>query len=152
MIVGWGARALQQCYQNVLCGVHYYHLPVEPEPESVAKDRVHFHRDPALKAAMGEKVHTGQFRPAKGDFKKFHGLTAEAAWRETTPYCSMQVVLHPNLVEIDYDVCNPDYGDAATFVGHGIEVLWPGKTDPFRIARGLKKRGLPVVMVEKEKG
>jgi hypothetical protein len=54
----------------------------------------------------------------------------------------MQIVEHSTgLVEVDFDLWNPAYG-ALPLIFHGIEVVWPGKTDPFKVAKGLAKRGI----------
>ena len=74
-----------------------------------------------------------------------------AVWgvRERVAVASMQCILHQGqagdrvYLEIYFDRCNRDFGLALAF-GHAVERLWPGPTNPFAIARALRKRGADV--------
>jgi hypothetical protein len=47
-------------------------------------------------------------------------------------------VEHAEALEVDIDLCNPDAG-VAPALGHLVEVLWPGKTDPFRARKWIMR-------------
>ena len=73
-----------------------------------------------------------------------HGTTAVRGWRERVARFSMQIVEHNHgILEADFDLWNPNHGILPA-AGHLVECLWPGKTDPFRILRGLRGRGIEV--------
>jgi len=77
-----------------------------------------------------------------------HGATARYGWRESCARYSMQVVAHPeNLIEIDIDLWNPNYG-VAPAMGHWVEVMFGGRTSPYAVRKGLLKRGIEVPLVE----
>ncbi len=79
-----------------------------------------------------------------------HGETAVFSRREAVPFCAAQLTVHfSNTVEIDFDLCNPRMG-AVPALGHLVEVLWPGKTDPWRVMKGLRRRGFAVRDIRKE--
>jgi len=79
------------------------------------------------------------------DFNEEHGTTAIRGWRENVWRCSMQIVEHSTgLIEIDFDLFNPDWGALPALL-HGIECLWPGKTDSIKVMKGLRKRGFDPV-------
>ncbi len=71
---------------------------------------------------------------------KARGETAIRGWRQKVARYSMQIVEHrTEVIEIDIDLWNPDYG-LLPLICHGIEV-WRGKqTDPFAVRKGLAKR------------
>jgi hypothetical protein len=86
-------------------------------------------------------------------FNQNHGLSAIAGWRERRARCSMQLIEHEYgygvaALEADFDIFNPQHG-LFPAIGHLVEVLWPGKTSSFRIARMLRKRGIDVPDVRK---
>ena len=77
-----------------------------------------------------------------------HLLSFFDGYRERVPRYSAEIVFHHNeTIEIDFDYYNPDYGLLYMML-HGFECLknrlpWrKRKTDPFKIAAGLKKRGV----------
>lgn len=81
------------------------------------------------------------------DHKFTDQVSAIEGWHEYTPTNSIQIIRHDwGVIECDIDRFNPDFG-LAPLIGHGIECLWPGKTDSFKVARGLRKRGIPVTDV-----
>lgn len=132
----WSASDISQSLANVTAGLRYYRLPV-PQVMATLKDRVIFERHEGLIQGIGEL--TGHFDT--DEFIERHGTTAIRSWRESVAMYSMQIVEHVHCLEIDFDVCNPNYG-LAPAIGHLFEVLWPGRTDPQRIKRGLIKRGV----------
>lgn len=76
-----------------------------------------------------------------------HGVDAIDGFREDVAGPSAQLVLQPGFLEMDFDEHNPDR-DAVSLFGHVFEVLrnkfFGAKTDPYKIAEGLRKRGLDV--------
>jgi hypothetical protein len=81
-----------------------------------------------------------------------YGPSALWGVRQRWPTASMQCILHQGwagdqvLLEIDFDRCNPDMGLIPAF-GHLVECLWPGPTNPFAIARALRKRGAELMIL-----
>lgn len=151
MIWGWGSRAIVQCHANIVAGLRFYGFPALRSEDwlSAQRDR-NIVRLPSgfvtylLTRLMGE----GGFARDPGDFHHFHGPTATGSWRECVPFTSMHIVAFENgTAEIHYDLCNPS-GGVIPVIGHGLECLFPGPTNPFRVARGLKRRDIDVVMVE----
>jgi len=69
--------------------------------------------------------------------------TGRWSWRQNVARFSLQIVEHSVAFEMDIDLFNPDQGAVPAFL-HTLEVLRPGKTNPFRVMRGLRKRGIPV--------
>lgn len=76
-----------------------------------------------------------------------HGRNVIRAYRETVGRGAAQIVIHDVTIEIDFDYWQP--WDLVGFVGHGIEVIgnrvFRKKTDPFRVAKQLAKRGINAV-------
>ena len=131
------ASKQRQCLANLEAWIVALGLPALV-PLAVLEDRVIFrYSDPFVEAIA-----------ARSDFSRWdavtgHGATAHRGWRERRATCSAQVIEHTGgPIEIDFDLFNPDYG-AAPALGHLLECLRPGKTDPFRIQRALAKRGIP---------
>lgn len=92
-----------------------------------------------------------------------HGDSAFRSYREAVPFASLQVTWHhpegtafehvfdpgDKICEVDFDAGNPTFdelADAPALVLHGLEVLknklFRRKTNPFRIAWMLRKRGI----------
>ena len=71
-----------------------------------------------------------------------HGSNVEIGYRECVSRCAAQIVVHRNIIEIDFDLWQP--WDVIGWFGHGWEVvrnkLGNRKTDPFEVSAGLKKR------------
>jgi len=90
------------------------------------------------------------FDPEKHRFKRWdyvknHGVSAVGGWREYIGMYSMQIIRHEHgTLETDFDLFNPDFG-LGPVICHFWEVIIPGKTDSFRVLKGLRKRGLRVV-------
>ncbi len=129
-------RVILQARYNSEAGIRFYRLP--PMVVTAAlPDRTFFRGTPEFTEAL---QHLDYF--SCWDFNSLHGATAIRGWREAVATYSMQIVEHDSgLIEIDFDICNPA-GGLFPLIGHGIEVLWPGKTDPFKVAKGLAKRGI----------
>jgi hypothetical protein len=139
------AASIERCFLNVSAGLDYYGIG----PKSLAlyeaarlPDRVLFKPSPTT---LWQFAHSLDAMPEKfstWEYVQNHGVTAVRGWREEVPWCSMQIILHDTgIIEVDYDLCNPNYG-VLPAAGHLIEVLWPGKTNPWRIEKGLRKRGV----------
>ena len=104
-----------------------------------------------LKIAQDERemFNSTIHRFKRWDFVSNHGLSAIEGWREYEPMESMQIIRHDyGVLEVDFNRFNPDFGLALSF-GHLFEILRPGKTDSFAVAKGLRKRGIPVPDVRK---
>lgn len=97
-------------------------------------------------------------RESADGYARFHKLGN--SYREQVPCTSAEITVGgyfsrvlgrtiEHVVEIDFDYYNPDYGLFYMLL-HGIEVLknklpWrQTKTDPVKIAKGLRKRGIEV--------
>lgn len=87
--------------------------------------------------------------------------TALQGWRGTRPFAAIQIILHgpPErfiVLEIDFDELNAA-GGLLPLIGHGLEWAWyrlpqligrpQRRTNPYRIARMLRRRGVPVERV-----
>lgn len=115
-----------------------------------------------LKLPAHEFIHRMEYLEKNGLFKKWgangnHGTTASFGWRECVTQGSMQIVLHQynvdgtrTMLEVDYDMWNPDVSRGLfSSIAHGVECMWPGKTDPFKIAKLLNDRGVWVNTLNK---
>ena len=111
----------EQCLENIRDVLRHNKFS-ELEVDHVEEDRVWF----------------------KSKEKIGHGPDVISSWREPVPWYSLQIIHHANgLIECDIDIANPTQGIAPALT-HLCEICWPGKTDPFRIMRGLRKRGIKV--------
>ena len=86
-------------------------------------------------------------------------VTAAFGWRGTRVFGAIQIIQHhtqfDDYLEIDFDLSNPGRGFAPA-VGHAAEWLWlrrsrirgwsraPHKTNPYRIARMMRRDGIEV--------
>ena len=138
---------IAQCRANIDAVLRFYGLP-PIEILTAQTDRITAFAADGFAAAVSRAIfRTG---PHAGDpaFRSWglvgnHGTTAFRGWREDVPRCSLQIVEHEGRIfEMDVDLINPGYRDLVSIVGHGIETLWPGKTNPFRVRDGLRKRGI----------
>ena len=119
---------------------HYGYVP--PDPIRTAPDRCYYAATDQLLTAIADLAARGVLvqtaRPTN------HGETVIRGYRETVGRCSAQVIVHSDEVEMDFDFHNPR--DLVDGLGHLAEVLrnkWTGgKTDPFKIAAQLRKRGI----------
>lgn len=134
------ALRIKQCEVNCRALFAHYRLPETPTIATLS-DRTMFFTTDLFREKFAALV-PGQFET--WDFVRNHGTTAIRGWRERVARFSMQIVGHSqSLIEVDFDLFNPNYG-AALAVGHLIEVIWRGKTDSFRVMRGLRHRGIEV--------
>ncbi len=135
--------AIAQCYENIRAVLDFHLIP---QPTVLAKlvDRVMVERVPAFTHRLEELTQQGKFET--WNFVGNHGVTALCGWRERVARCSMQVIVHTDLVEMDIDLWNPNFG-VAPALGHLWECVTPGKTNPFAVAKGLMKRGIRPVLL-----
>lgn len=136
------ALSIRQTAVNCTSLFRHYSLPL-PMIVATLSDRTMFARDRDFLGALELLV------PSKFEswpFNRNHGTSALRGWRERVARCSMQVIEHDSVIEADIDLCNPNFG-VLPALGHLVEVATPGKTDPFRVLRGLRKRGIPVIDV-----
>lgn len=128
-----------QCNANVEAIFLHYGLPVPPVAEQKT-DRTVFDWKTGLVTRMGQLVpkHFSVHLPWG------HGKTAVKGWREEVARFSMQLVMHSDRrFEADVDLYNPGYG-AGLALCHLSECIWPGKTDPLKVLKGLRARGIDV--------
>ena len=119
-----------------------HHGYVPPEPIRTAPDRCYYAATDKLLTVIADLAGRGVLiqtaRPTN------HGGTALRGYREDVGRCSAQIIVHPSEVEMDFDHHNPR--DVVDGIGHAVEVLrnkfGRRKTDPFKIARELRKRGI----------
>jgi hypothetical protein len=133
-------QLIAQTRENVLAILRAHAMPVPPVLATLT-DRVLFAPSLAFRGRLLRCAAAGTFRP--WPFSSNHGTTAVRSWREGVPFASLQIVEHAEALEVDIDLCNPDAG-VAPALGHLVEVLWPGKTDPFRARKWIMRRGIEV--------
>lgn len=109
-------------------------------------DRVWFKSGDDWEGWVARMAAEGRLVP--GNYRN-HGPTAIAGWREAVGRYGAQLVKHEGgLWEIDFDYWNP--WDVVGLVGHLAEVavnkLKNVKTDPVKVAKGLRKRGIEVTV------
>jgi hypothetical protein len=136
---------IAQCLANITAWLEWHGLP-PLFTVAAMRDRAVFRYDQPFIDRMQLMATAGLMVRWDLGIRK-HGLTARCGWRERVTRCSAQVIEHRDGVEVDFDLFNPDMG-AGPAIGHALECLWPGKTDPFRVRRGLIGRGLTVPLVE----
>lgn len=143
----------RQCELNIRNAFLHYGLPQLKLIET-REDRCFFEFNRDFLARLIEKK--GFF---VNDIKK-------GGWRENVRRCSMEVYLHDEpflgringrrilysrVIEVDFDYWNPMYG-LYPLVRHGIECLinylLGRKTDPFKIRKGLVRRGIAVPKID----
>jgi hypothetical protein len=126
-----------QTLANIRAVLGSYNLP-ELEIVEVREDRVFFQKDYNAPLGMNYLVTCAGFK------RIGHGDDVVLSYREPVPWYALQIVFHRSgLIECDFDIGNPRQGLAPALC-HFIELCWPGKTDAFRVMRGLQKRGVPV--------
>jgi hypothetical protein len=128
------------CLKNVSAWLKFRKIPA-PEPISVSQDRVFYDKTVGMRAAIFAAASDSILVPAN---YKNHGKTAVMGYREDVGTYSAQVILHTDKIEIDFDYFNPY--DVVGIVGHALEVLRnrlrKTKTDPRKVAKKLKERGI----------
>lgn len=145
MIIAPSSREIQ-CERNIRALLTHHDIPVGPLLER-QEDRLFF--GPGESRSTADRMRKldgyGLFSRSPESLLKGHGETAVCGWRELAAP-SLQVIFHDGgRIELDIDLANPR-NDVWGAIIHAIEVLWPGKTDPERVRRGLEKRG---ILVEK---
>ncbi len=141
------ALSLRQCMLNTGAVMNYYSLP-HLSVMATLPDRTFWYLEESSFIERLMRIPEFHFWP----FNRNHGTSAMRGWREAVPMYSMQIIQHDgNFIETDIDICNPDFG-VLPAAGHMIEVTWPGKTDQFRVMRGLRKRGIDVADARKWTG
>ena len=134
--------AVRQCYLNCIAVFKYYGLPVT-YAIAMQSDRTMFEYKLAFMEHM-QKLVPGKFET--WPFNRNHGTTAKRGWRERVAMYSMQIVEHEyGVLEVDFDVFNPNHGVAPMFCHLGEVLrhrLFRRKTNPFIIAKCLRKRGI----------
>lgn len=128
------ADTIARCRDNILALLSFHRLsPIQIL--TTHQDRV---------TAMVPESFPSEIRQAGGfatwNFVGNHGTTAIRGWREEVASCSLQIIEHATGVyEFDVDLWNPNYGAGPALL-HWMEVIRRGRTDPFRVYRGLVKR------------
>jgi len=133
--------AIAQCRANIEAVLRSYGLPrVDVIQESCDVDRFKAFVPPTFEPALMDSRAFSCWNQVK-----HHGATALRGWREEVPRESLQIIEHADgRWEFDIDRINPGRRDVVSFIGHAIECLRPGKTDPFKVRDGLRKRGITV--------
>lgn len=138
----------EQCLWNIQSWLRAVGAPNTLKLSKACVDRCFFHD-------TGGEFTKWLRREAETGYGRFDNLGW--SYREQVPTTSAEVTIHNGwvsmhdvwTVEIDFDYYNPYYGVLYALL-HAAECLknkWPwkkSKTDPFRIAKGLKKRGINV--------
>jgi hypothetical protein len=141
-----------QCRTNLAALFAHLNVPAPPVIASCADRCFYVYRrafEDALKAAGWLPWNTRIME------HKVPGATADHGWREDAPWCAGQVVIHRSkvaehalaIIEADIDLGNPAEGALPAIV-HAVECLLHrlhhGRTDPFRVARWLRRRHIEV--------
>lgn len=138
--------APEQCAANVIAWLAYCGFNPGREPFLKDSDRTWFIRDAAWDATILRLRNSGLIERREA---KNHGTDVVDGYRECVSRCAAQIVVHKTAIEVDFDFWQP--WDVVGVIGHGIEVvrnkISKNKTDPFEVAKRLKKRGVHVVSV-----
>ena len=135
------ALRIRQNELNAQAAFRYHDLPA-PRCIAMFVDRTLWERTGLFLERLCSIV-PGRFE--RWPFNRNHGTSAVQGWRERVATCSMQIIEHDyGVIEVDFDLCNPNHG-LLPAIGHLVEVMTPGKTDPFRVMRGLRRRGLEIL-------
>ncbi len=128
-----------QCAANVSAWMakHGLDLPFV----TILPDRVFCQRDMAFEIRLSELCDKGVIEKR---FAGNHGKYVQVAYRECISRGAAQIIVHEQSIEIDFDHWQP--WDVVGIAGHLWEVmqnhLGKRKTDPFAIAKSLRKRGI----------
>jgi len=168
------ALCVAQTLENVEGWLRYYDAPIGKDFSSIVlgafTDRVVFARADDFDTWVARMVRRGILAVDKfvsaGHRYDAHGHktavpTAESNYRECVTYCSAQLILHKTgVAEMDFDWFNPNNGVAGA-AGHLVEYTWyrlpllvgqsKRKTNPFKIARELRRRDISVVDFSKQR-
>lgn len=133
----------EQTLQNMTAVLASLGAP-EMEVEEVLEDRVFFIRTPEFDEWL---KNSDAFASVLGGHQ-YRGEWAQATYRQKIPTYSMNLQVYERFVEADIDYYNPDLwnSDLRGIIGHLFEVtvnfFWKRKTDPFKVAKELRKRGV----------
>ena len=139
---------ISQCEANIRAGLSYHDIEVG-RLLIAGEDRCFFRPGSNFHPGIERAVDDGRFEPWNHCIKD-HGESAFCGWRETVARCSMQIIwhaIHDDSVECDFDYWNPDHGLLLAMLHFGELLhnkLRHSKTDPFKIAKMLRKRGFDV--------
>jgi hypothetical protein len=131
-----------RCYQNIILRLRALKLP-ELECVDRRSDRCFF-KDTNI--PLNVKFDSAKYWKACLQLRGFsevigHGSTAISSYREPVSRYSMQFIFHSDgRIEIDFDPFNPDMG-LGPALGHAIQWMWWGATDPEKVYRYLVKNG-----------
>lgn len=119
-----------QCLANIRAVLGHYGM-VQPELISPHQDRCFFRRSAGFVA----------------DYAAHHSGVTFTKGRENVGRCAMEITLRDKSIEIDFDYFNPHFGLGPLLL-HGVECavnyFASRKTNPYRVAAGLRKRGIDV--------
>ena len=129
-----------RCRRNVAAWLHHHGVIAMP-PWREEVDRCFFRRDEHTLRQLRVLEARGVLEHR---WAGNHGKDIYMAFRECVPRCAAQVIVHADEIEVDFDLWQP--WDVVGWIGHGWEVmtnrLRKRKTDPFRVAEMLRKRGI----------
>ena len=140
-------KAILQTLENIRAALAWHGLETPKAVLTTQADRV----TSLMPETFAESIPAEAFRlwPFSGN----HGTTALRSWRECCGMYALHLVEHRHHVwEFDIDYVNPSPQEGLAFtIGHFFEVTWNRlarrKTDPFKVRRGLIKRGIQVPLV-----
>lgn len=129
-----------QCEKNVRNWLTVHNIPAL-HFLAAESDRCWFERTTDMEFAVRVLALKGVLTESDASL---HGPSVVIGYRENYSRGSAQVVIHTEAIEVDFDYWNPQ--DVVGWIGHGWEVLMNKigrkKTDPFKIAKLLKKRNI----------
>lgn len=132
-----------QCRANIRDMFVHHGLPMLEEVEM--REERGFFKYRGFFTSELEKLVPEVFAPF--NFVQNHGPTALCGWREEVATCSMQIIRHvDNLVEVDFDYNNPNYG-LGLAVLHFFDLVFRPVVNSFKVAKKLRERGIPHIEV-----
>jgi hypothetical protein len=125
-----GRSPEMQCLANIRAVFAHYGMR-QPELIEARQDRCFFRWSAGFVA----------------DYAAHHSGVTFTKGRENVARCAMEITIHDKSIEVDFDYWNPLYGAGLALL-HGLECavnyFASRKTNPYRIAAGLRKRGIDV--------
>jgi hypothetical protein len=117
-------------------------MKLKPGPEGIQQDRLLFDAQPAeamkrFEGSVRSAISRGDFLKDKPSGSLHGGGMNDFGARQWVTREAMQVGLGPGGAFVDIDRFGPRT-DLVGIFGHIGEILTPGKTDPFKVARSLK--------------
>jgi len=161
--------SIEQCRLNIVAVLEHLDCPHKYDLIAAQPSRILIFPWAGMDSWLWRMKEAGTLLP-RPLIRRLHGPTAYWAVQEMVPFASLNITGHRQMVEstvvqksweVDLDHGNPAYLKAqgghrdlaGIFVGlgsllvHGVEVAWPGATDPFRMRKRLLKRGIQVALV-----